>query len=372
MAPLESPFNPYREWLGIELPDQPADFYTLLGLPRFEMDPARIAAATDRRMALVRSFQTGPRGTSTQRLLNELAAARIALLSPASKIAYDNALSHHLAARAAAQSAWSAGSGTPAVLTFGLGQTPVVPAPPVLPPPPPPPAAPRVLLQHAEPEEELPPPAPVAWWRPLAALIGIALFALALVVGYGLNKQYFDQFFARGRPAAENTNEAEIEPEPEPAPEPPQPIVLVQEGSGEVSFSPATARLSGAVELQVDGTREVLANWTSAADAAEWRFKLVQPGFFQAEIVYATVADIGSAALELTIGERSTTIDLRQSGGLDQFITDSDTVVVSSTAEQSLTLRPVRQPAGNWLVLRSVRLIPPDRQPPLNDPQSEP
>jgi hypothetical protein len=46
-------------------------------------------------MALVRSFQTGPRGVYTQRLLNELAAARITLLSPANKAAYDAALARH-------------------------------------------------------------------------------------------------------------------------------------------------------------------------------------------------------------------------------------------------------------------------------------
>jgi hypothetical protein len=257
-------------------------------------------------------------------------------------------------------------------LTFGLGQTAVPPAPPILPPPPPP--VPAAVLRLEDDDEEPPPEpsAPAPWWRPLAAMIGISLLVLAAVVGYGLNRAYFDRLFGNSHPDETVITDDGSEPEPEPTPEPPMLIVLAQEGSGEVAFSPPTALLRGAVELHVDGTEELLANWTTADDAAEWHFKLVRPGFFQAEIVYAAIPKAGGAALELAIGERTTSVDLRPSGGLDQFITDTETILVSSTAEQTLIVRPLRQPAGNWLVLRSVRLIPADRQPPLNEPPSEP
>src|SRR4029078_4091697 len=74
----------------------PIHHYTLLGLPPFEADPNRIAAAADERMRHVRQFQAGPRGSYTQRLLNELATARICLLSPASKALYDQQLQQYL------------------------------------------------------------------------------------------------------------------------------------------------------------------------------------------------------------------------------------------------------------------------------------
>src|SRR6266481_1767698 len=93
---LPASFDPYREWLAIEPREQPADHYRLLGLARFESDVGRIAAAADERMALVRSFQTGPRGASTPRLLNEMAAARVCLLNVQSKAAYDAALATRL------------------------------------------------------------------------------------------------------------------------------------------------------------------------------------------------------------------------------------------------------------------------------------
>ena len=380
MSTAAPPFDPYYEWLGIGPHEQPADFYRLLGIARFETDLARIAAAADQRMALVRSFQTGPRGVYTQRLLNELSAARLALLSPANKVAYDAALSRHLAARVVPNAmsnhpAYVGGTMSPAVLTFGLGQTAIPPAPPVLPPPAP---APAVALNLDLPADDVPPEpvAPVAWWRPLAMMIGATLLVLAAVIGFGLGKPYLDKAFAAadsGTTEAGDVEPAQPPPEP-PPPEPPPPktIVLLQEGSGEVVFSPATAKLSGAVELKVEGTEELLANWTTTEDAAEWRFKLVKPGFFEAEVVYATAAEPAGARLELVIGERTNTIALRPSGGTDQFVTDSETLFVSSTAEQTLVVRPIRQPDGNWLVLRSVRLIPAERTSAPAEPPAQP
>src|SRR5689334_11192543 len=94
--PEAAPFDPYEQWLGIEPHEQPADHYRLLGLARFETDRERILAAADERMAHVRSFQTGPRGALTQKLLNELATARICLLDPQAKAVYDASLSGQL------------------------------------------------------------------------------------------------------------------------------------------------------------------------------------------------------------------------------------------------------------------------------------
>ncbi len=85
-------FDPYLNWLGIRDPRRPPNHYALLGLALFEDDPEVIAHAADRQMAHVRTFQTGPRSAESQRILNELAAAKICLLNPAKKQAYDAAL----------------------------------------------------------------------------------------------------------------------------------------------------------------------------------------------------------------------------------------------------------------------------------------
>lgn len=65
-------FDAYRKWLGIPPAEQPANHYRLLGLGLFENDPDSISNAADRQMAHVRTFQSGPYSTLSQRLLNEL------------------------------------------------------------------------------------------------------------------------------------------------------------------------------------------------------------------------------------------------------------------------------------------------------------
>lgn len=90
-------FDPYAEWLGIPPAEQPPDYYRLLGLARFETDTAKIAAAADARMNLLRNVQTGPRGLIAQQVMNEVAAARVCLLSSERKSKYDQELWQRLA-----------------------------------------------------------------------------------------------------------------------------------------------------------------------------------------------------------------------------------------------------------------------------------
>src|SRR5579863_8893615 len=85
-------FDPYHKWLGIPPNEQPPNHYRLLGISLFEADPDVIDAAADQRMTFVRQCASGPHLAASQKLLNELAAARLCLLSPEAKVAYDQAL----------------------------------------------------------------------------------------------------------------------------------------------------------------------------------------------------------------------------------------------------------------------------------------
>ena len=92
MTPVAQSFDPYEEWLEIPAVEQPADHYRLLGLKRGEADAGRIGAAADERMSRVRERQLGPQAEISQRILNELAAARQVLLDPKRRAAYDTVL----------------------------------------------------------------------------------------------------------------------------------------------------------------------------------------------------------------------------------------------------------------------------------------
>ena len=54
-------FDAYHEWLGIAPKDQPPNHYRLLGIDLGESSPDVISNAADRRMASLRTFQSGPR-----------------------------------------------------------------------------------------------------------------------------------------------------------------------------------------------------------------------------------------------------------------------------------------------------------------------
>lgn len=88
-------FDPYRKWLGIKSPERPPNYYRILGLEPFEDDLETIENAADRQMAHVRTFQTGRHSVLSQRILNELAAARLCLLNAERKAEYDLQLRAH-------------------------------------------------------------------------------------------------------------------------------------------------------------------------------------------------------------------------------------------------------------------------------------
>lgn len=90
-------FDPYYKWLGIPPHEQPPNHYRLLAINLFESDSDVIEAAADRQMSHLRSYQTGKHSAESQRLLNECAAARVALLNPQKKAEYDRQLREKLA-----------------------------------------------------------------------------------------------------------------------------------------------------------------------------------------------------------------------------------------------------------------------------------
>lgn len=96
-------FDPYHRWLGIPTQEQPPNHYRLLGLQCFEADPDVIEAAADQRAAGLRLYLDGRHRTEAQALLKEVAAAKVCLLLPERKKAYDQSLAERLKARSASE-----------------------------------------------------------------------------------------------------------------------------------------------------------------------------------------------------------------------------------------------------------------------------
>jgi hypothetical protein len=101
-------FDPYRKWLGIPEQDQPPHHYRLLGIELFESDADVISNAVDGRMAQIKNFQAGKYSHHSQRILNELAAAKVCLLNVEKKAEYDRRLQARLKSAAAPDTAETA------------------------------------------------------------------------------------------------------------------------------------------------------------------------------------------------------------------------------------------------------------------------
>lgn len=160
-------FDPYLHWLGIRDPQRPPNYYRLLGIELFESDPEVITNAADRQMAHVRTFQTGKHSAFSQKILNELAAAKICLLNPERKAQYDAQL---LAQQAAQQS-------MPPLTAIPVGgQPPPGGLWPLNPP--------SVQVEPPPPEPEFPETEAVRPWFSLIAttLVAVILVLIGLIV----------------------------------------------------------------------------------------------------------------------------------------------------------------------------------------------
>ncbi|NUQ63089.1 MAG: hypothetical protein HUU20_11485 [Pirellulales bacterium] len=93
---MAEPFDPYHVWLGIPPGEQPPNHYRLLGIRLFEDNLETIEHAADQRMMLLRTFQSVKHAPLAEKLLNEVSAARISLLNPEKKSAYDHRLRNAL------------------------------------------------------------------------------------------------------------------------------------------------------------------------------------------------------------------------------------------------------------------------------------
>jgi hypothetical protein len=89
----EAKFDPYHAWLGIPAWDRPANAYRLLGVEVFEQNRKVIEAAANRQMAYLQELSSGDEHIEeAQKMLGQVSKARVVLLNPEKKAAYDKKL----------------------------------------------------------------------------------------------------------------------------------------------------------------------------------------------------------------------------------------------------------------------------------------
>jgi hypothetical protein len=369
-------FDPYRQWLGIEHAEQPVDHYRLLGLPRFEGDPEIIAAAADERMRHVRSFQTGPRGIHTQRLLNELAAAKLRLLDPKAKRLYDE----RLRAGPGADEEDDPLLNAPEVILPAAVDTPqldpmapldpqrVSPAP-GLPTstPAPPTGSPRPLVTpviSAGARRGRSPGVPTASAQAGAApglLRNLLTFSVGVLVIALLVWMLGNVIQPRNRqpPGQDLAGDPVQAADGGAGGGTPAVPVVAQRVDGEFLLTAENARIEGSAPRRVtSGSRTIIQDWENADDFLSWRIDVRQGNLFDVRLTYAVDDDAAEGRVCLTIGEVSKNRDLRESGGPEAWITDQFPIALNQRGVQTVTLRAVTKPGREVMRFHSIQLEP--------------
>ena len=203
----DAPFDPCRQWLGIDAVDLVTP-HRVLGISPLETDPLVIVRAADQKLGVLRSIDPGPLGRARDALVTRVEQARDAMLAATSS----GGRGHAAAFPSESQSAGPA-------FPEGLGE-------------------PSPAVGFPAPEFPAPVPAsqPTRIVRPSrqSSVMPLAVTAVLLVVAGWLGYQVLQQqkqvkpdrpvALSRPKPTDRPTTVPQPQPEPEPEPEPePQP-----------------------------------------------------------------------------------------------------------------------------------------------------
>jgi hypothetical protein len=194
-------------------------------------------------------------------------------------------------------------------------------------------------------------------WQPLLLIASLLVAASLAAGGWALGRwrSHVIPTGAGSSTAQKPSLPSSIAPVGKPSAEKP---IAAPDARGWVQLDLTSATLIKNVKRTDGGSGKALVGWSSRQDKAVWQFRAHRPGFFNAELTYATGDTAAEAELELHVGDRKRLCSLRSSGGLDQFITDEYPMAVPTSGVHQLTIQPHSDLPGEWFVLRSVRLIP--------------
>jgi len=391
-------FNPYEKWLGIPPDEQPADYYRLLVIERFESDIATIARAADARMVHIRTFQTGPRGALTQKLLNEISAARICLTDDESRDQYDRQLRGEpvevnvdvapptptvdpmapmgtvtsvdpmapLAIPGVPQAIPTLGAMDPMAPLGAPSPSPHFPAPIATP------GAARVQVSPLIPQGGITASSQRRRKKssPVAKLL-MTVMAIGIVAGlvWGIGKAIkinneranggSSQDGGRANDGDDGDGNADATGEDDGDVFTSDSTTLVsQETDGGINLTPVTAKLVGdGLVMRSDGLDSIVSNWTSEEQWVEWQFNIVRTGLFQIELTYASTS---TGEIIIEVGGERKQLDLRDSKGEKRFIIDQIQVRIDKPGDHTLIIRPASIQGSQLMRLKSVRMTPRD------------
>ena len=351
---VDQAFDPYYEWLGISPHERPINHYRLLELPLFVSDGDKIREAADAKMQRVRTFQSGKRASESQRLLNEISAAKTCLLDSDTKATYDAVLQGQLASATVS----SRSPAKPQNAAPGVVAPPPIASPTATSPPAPPPVASTSSENSAEEFDDAP------WYfQPWFLVLIVACVMLIGVGGWGITVLVASRTDITESPEVEASPADDAsEQDPSPVEEPVVDGILVEADlDGIFHLVADDASLEGNPKLAARADGNVIMGITSPDDRVSWRLQVETPGAFRIEGTYSTSPAAAGGEYIFQTGEsESKLLSTRNTGDPGAYTSERIGFIwFKRSGEYQLTLVPKNIPGGQSLMmLRSLRIVP--------------
>jgi hypothetical protein len=137
--------------------------------------------------------------------------------------------------------------------------------------------------------------------------------------------------------------------------------LVVQQPNGSLYFTADDVEIHGdTARVQTVAGRSAVTGWTSQSDWLWWDFRVETPAVFRVELIYATPRAAGGK-FSVAIGEMNKQASVRETGGAERFAPhEIGFLTVHRSGRHRLTMRVVRKPAGQLMILRAIHLTPYD------------
>ncbi|MFP6669926.1 MAG: hypothetical protein VB857_00810, partial [Pirellulaceae bacterium] len=136
-------------------------------------------------------------------------------------------------------------------------------------------------------------------------------------------------------------------------------VVVYQQGTGEIGLAAIVATLHGkTIRCEVNGTEGQIASWTDPQDWVSWKFNVLKPGYFKAEVTYAAAQDAHQGTYRIQIDEQPSKACGVESPMGTTGRTDEYFFFINRSGTHVLSVKAGKKPGKELMVLKSIRLCP--------------
>jgi len=137
-------------------------------------------------------------------------------------------------------------------------------------------------------------------------------------------------------------------------------VEIVQEGTGDLNFTPPTAEVTGTgLALETRGGDSVAVGWANAEQTLVWNFRLARPDIFRVELTYTAGEETRGAQFALQVDDEDPRANaVEPTGAPEKFRTDILHLTVRRSGKHQLRLAVQDLPMGGAIAVKSLRFIP--------------